>query len=103
MFSRSNANTRPMDTPRAWHGGILGTHSSHGGGRATVAEYDATTVWTAMSLLIMGLVMVYSASIATAEASPFTGFQPTYYLVRHALFLAFSLTAVAIMARSSRA
>jgi cell division protein FtsW len=93
MFSRSNANTRPMDTPRAWHGGILGTHSSHGGGRATVAEYDATTVWTAMSLLIMGLVMVYSASIATAEANRFTGFQPTYYLVRHALFLAFSLTA----------
>ena len=92
MFSRSNANTRPMDTPRAWHGGILGTHSSHGG-RAAVAEYDAATVWTTMSLLIMGLVMVYSASIATAEASRFTGFQPTYYLVRHALFLAFSLTA----------
>jgi cell division protein FtsW len=31
--------------------------------------------------------MVYSASIATAEASKFTGFQPAYYLVRHGLYI----------------
>ncbi len=93
MFSRNNGNTRLLDTPRAWHGGVLG---AHGNGRAEVAEYDAGTVWTAMSLLVMGMVMVYSASIATAEASRFTGYQPTYFLVRHALFLAFSLTAAMI-------
>jgi cell division protein FtsW len=93
MFSRSNANARVMDTPRAWYGSMLGTHSAHGPGRAEVAEYDAGLVWTAFALLIMGMVMVYSASIATAEASRFTGYQPTYFLVRQALFLAFGLTA----------
>lgn len=55
--------------------------------RSPVAEYDQTLLWTALLLLVTGLVMVYSASIATAEASRYTGFQSTYFLVRHALFL----------------
>ena len=43
-------------------------------------EYDEALVWITIALLALGLVMVYSASIATAEASRFTGFQPAYYL-----------------------
>jgi cell division protein FtsW len=35
--------------------------------------------------------MVYSASIAMAEAERFTGFKPTYFLVRHGMFLAIGL------------
>src|SRR3954468_20662842 len=35
--------------------------------------------------------MVYSASIALAEASAFTGGRPTYFLARHAVFLAFAV------------
>jgi cell division protein FtsW len=31
--------------------------------------------------------MVYSASIAIAEGSRFTGHQPAYFLMRHAVFL----------------
>ena len=98
MSSRSNNNVRAranagagasaLSVPRAWHGGILG---AHGGGRSVVAEYDAGTVWIALCLLTIGLVMVYSASIATAEASRFTGFQPGYFLLRHAVSLGFSL------------
>jgi cell division protein FtsW len=37
--------------------------------------------------------MVYSASIATAEASRFTGHNSTWYLARHALFLGAALAA----------
>jgi cell division protein FtsW len=55
--------------------------------RSPAAEYDRTVLWTSLLLLVTGLVMVYSASIATAEASKFTGHQSTYYLVRQALFL----------------
>jgi len=55
--------------------------------RSPAAEYDRTVLWTSLLLLVTGLVMVYSASIATAEASKFTGHQSTYFLVRHALFL----------------
>jgi cell division protein FtsW len=56
--------------------------------RSPAAEYDRTVLWTSAALLVTGLVMVYSASIATAEASRFTSHQSTYYLVRHGLFLA---------------
>jgi cell division protein FtsW len=38
-------------------------------------------------LLLIGMVMVYSASIAIAEAGRFTGNHPAYYLVRHGVFL----------------
>ena len=41
-----------------------------------------------MLLLGIGLVMVYSASIAIAEQSKFTFNQPAYFLVRHLVFLA---------------
>jgi cell division protein FtsW len=41
--------------------------------------------------------MVYSSSIAIAEASRATGHQPMYYLVRHAIFIAAGLAA-AVMA-----
>jgi cell division protein FtsW len=55
--------------------------------------YDPTLAWTALSLLAFGLVMVYSASIATAEASAYTGYRPWYFLARHALFVGAGLAA----------
>ena len=55
--------------------------------RRTEAEYDAVLTWIVTALLAIGLVMVYSASIATAEAGKFTNYQPTYYLVRHGIFI----------------
>src|SRR5207244_6161510 len=60
--------------------------------RAMLA-YDATLAWAALLLLATGLVMVYSASIATAEASAYTGYRPWYFLARHALFIAAGLAA----------
>ncbi|HSQ80910.1 MAG TPA: putative lipid II flippase FtsW [Casimicrobiaceae bacterium] len=53
--------------------------------------YDVSLAWTALLLLAFGLVMVYSASIATAEASVRTGYHPWYFLVRHAVFLTIGL------------
>jgi cell division protein FtsW len=55
--------------------------------------YDPTLAWTALLLLALGLVMVYSASIATAEASAYTGYRPWYFLARHALFVGVGLVA----------
>ena len=64
--------------------------------RAPLAEYDQSLVWAAVLLIGLGLVMVYSASIAIAEGSRVTGNQPTYFLVRHGLFVAVSLTAATV-------
>src|SRR5216110_941881 len=52
------------------------------------AEYDRSLAWAALILAMGGLVMVYSASIATAEANRFTGNNAAWFLARHALFLA---------------
>ena len=61
--------------------------------RAQPAEYDEGLVWAAILLLGVGLVMVYSASIAIAEGSRASGHQSTYYLARHALFVAVGVAA----------
>jgi len=57
------------------------------------AEIDLSLLWTALALLLLGLVMVYSASIATAEHAKFSGQQSTYFLQRHGVFLVIGLAA----------
>ena len=64
--------------------------------RQQMAEIDHALLWSALLLLLGGLVMVYSASIATAEAGRFTNHQPAYYLIRHAIFLCIGLVAAAV-------
>ncbi|HVF65809.1 MAG TPA: putative lipid II flippase FtsW [Casimicrobiaceae bacterium] len=55
--------------------------------------FDASLAWTAGLLLALGLVMVYSSSIALAEASRHTGYRAWYFLARHASFVAVGLVA----------
>ena len=56
-------------------------------------EYDRWLAWAALLLVALGLVMVYSASIATAEAGRHTGYNAAYFLMRHGMVLAIALTA----------
>jgi cell division protein FtsW len=46
--------------------------------RRQPAQYDHTLVWSSVLLLALGLVMVYSASIAITEANRISGQQPMY-------------------------
>jgi cell division protein FtsW len=64
--------------------------------RTALPDYDQGLVWTAVMLLAIGLVMVYSSSIAIAEATRASGYQPTYFLSRHALFIAVGLAAAVV-------
>jgi len=64
---------------------------------APAAEYDRALAWAALLLAALGLVMVYSASIATAEGSRYTGNNPAWFLARHALFLAAALLSASIV------
>ena len=61
--------------------------------RPPQAQFDELLIWVLAALLALGLVMVYSASISTAEASKFTGYQPAYYLLRQGIFIAVGLLA----------
>jgi cell division protein FtsW len=64
-----------------------------------VTGVDPVLVWSALMLLAFGLVMVYSASIAMAEAERFTGFRASYFLVRHAIYLAIGIAFAAALFR----
>ena len=61
--------------------------------RRMPTEVDLTLLWSGLVLLLIGLVMVYSASIAIAEGGRLAGNQPFYFLVRHGVFLAIGLVA----------
>jgi len=51
------------------------------------SSLDLALLWSAVLLGAIGLVMVYSASIAMADAERFTGFRPGYFLVRHGAYI----------------
>ncbi len=70
---------------------VLGTGTT--GRPEPMVGFDHALVGTAILLLALGLVMVYSSSIAIAEGARFSGNQPTYYLIRHGVFLVIGLTA----------
>jgi len=61
--------------------------------RIVSPDYDQGLLWVTLLLLGFGLVMVYSASIALAEADKATGHQSAYFLVRHAIYLGIALVA----------
>jgi len=61
--------------------------------RPSQQQFDELLLWVLAGLLMLGLIMVYSASIATAEGSKFTGHEPAYYLIRHGIFVLIGVTA----------
>lgn len=65
--------------------------------RSAGQEYDTSLIWVTVLLLGFGMVMVYSASIAIAEASRITGNSAMYYLNRHAAYVLVSLVAGAMV------
>ena len=65
----------------------------HSRERINAASYDQMLLWVTFILLGLGLVMVYSSSIAIAEADKAVGHQSTYYLVRQSIFITIGLMA----------
>jgi len=61
--------------------------------RINSPSYDQGLLWVVLCLLGIGLVMVYSASIAIAEADKAVGHQSTYYLVRQTIYISIGLLA----------
>ena len=57
------------------------------------AELDLSLFWSVALLLSLGLVMVYSASIAMSEAEKMTGYRMHYFLMRHSIYLLLGVAA----------
>ncbi len=56
-----------------------------------IPDFDQALIWSAILLLSLGLVMVYSASISIAETGPGTDGYAAYFLVRHGVYLVVGL------------
>ncbi|MGB9150137.1 MAG: putative lipid II flippase FtsW [Burkholderiales bacterium] len=69
----------------------IGLYSSSAARPQEKADYDQGLVWVTLLLLSFGLVMVYSASIAMADAERMTGHRSAYFLARHSLYLVFGI------------
>jgi cell division protein FtsW len=61
-------------------------------GPSSLRDYDLTLIWAALALLLFGMVMVYSASIALPDSARFANLRHTHYLSRHAFALCVGLT-----------
>ena len=62
-----------------------------------VMGFDQSLVWVVLSLLALGLIMVYSASIALPDSPKFAKYTPAYFFSRHLFFLVLSLMVAAVV------
>ena len=56
-------------------------------------EYDQPLVWVVLLLMLFGMVMVYSASIALPDSPKFANYKNSYFLQRQAIFIGAALLA----------
>jgi cell division protein FtsW len=62
-----------------------------------VLAFDQTLLWVVSALMALGVVMVYSASIALHDNPKFAAYAPTYFLQRHLLALAIAFVAALVV------
>ena len=55
--------------------------------RSRMMEYDQLLVWAVLSLMLIGLVMVYSASITLADGPKYANYSSNFFLIRHVISL----------------
>ncbi|HVK95479.1 MAG TPA: FtsW/RodA/SpoVE family cell cycle protein, partial [Noviherbaspirillum sp.] len=56
-------------------------------------EYDQPLVWVVLLLMLFGMVMVYSASIALPDSPKYANYKNSHFLFRQAIFISAALVA----------
>ncbi len=90
----SRAKNRKVDPlpVRLW-----ATRTGSGSATHYVAGFDKSLLWVTVTLLLWGLVMVYSASIAMPDNPKFAAYAHTHFLLRHAISLVVAVVAALIV------
>mgnify|MGYP006198294081 FL=1 len=60
--------------------------------RSRMMEYDQPLLWAVLILVTLGLVMVYSASIALPDGPKYAKYSTSHFLVRHGISIAIAFT-----------
>jgi len=86
LFKREGGTAVPI---RNWNGATAQPTKLQG--------FDQPLVWMVVFLLALGLVMVYSASVAMPDNPKFTRYSPTHFLTRHALSIVVAFVAAIVV------
>ncbi len=78
-------NLIPASWMRASTSGVNSAHPKRALGYQTIL--DQPLMWLVLSLCFLGLIMVYSATIALPESTKYSSYAPTHFLSRHAFSL----------------
>lgn len=94
--ARQSANALPTSGGLlALSGGLMGTRTPQGTAARGPEVLDAPLLMVIAALILLGVVMVYSASIALAD-SPRYHVAPTHFLLRHGLSLGIAFFCAAL-------
>ncbi len=67
--------------------------------RSAMATWDQSLLWAVVLLVLLGTVMVYSASITLADGKKYANYTTTYFLIRHLFSLGVAVIAGLIVYR----
>ncbi|WP_050469002.1 putative lipid II flippase FtsW [Herbaspirillum chlorophenolicum] len=67
--------------------------------RSRMMEYDQPLIWVVLLLMLFGMVMVYSASVALPDSPKYAAYSNYHFLLRQAIFIVISLVAGALAFR----
>ena len=70
--------------------------NGNGGTTARLLGFDQALVCVTIALLALGIVMVYSATVALPDSPKFARYAPTYFMLRQIVFVAVSLVAALV-------
>lgn len=62
-------------------------------------DYDQPLVWSVLLLMLFGMVMVYSASIALPDSPKFANYKNHFFVQRQAVFIGIAMVAAAVAFR----
>lgn len=58
--------------------------------RSLLLEYDQMLVWVTVLLMLLGMIMVYSASISLPDSPKYASYANNHFVIRQALFISIS-------------
>jgi cell division protein FtsW len=61
--------------------------------RSKMMEFDQPLIWVVVLLMLFGMVMVYSASIALPDSPKYASYKNSHFLVRQMIFIGIALVA----------
>jgi cell division protein FtsW len=67
--------------------------------RSKMMEFDQPLVWVTVLLMLFGMVMVYSASIALPDSPKYAAYKNSHFLMRQATFILIALIAALLAFR----